>query len=106
MGIGDGIQARAADHRGVGGIDDNRVIVAAAIQCRASRRTADDDIAIGRANGILDADISVTGAPCAGLQVDGHADRKSTRLNSSHYCASRMPSSASNNKHKKTVLTP
>src|SRR3546814_4012640 len=23
----------------------------------------------------------------------GHADRKSTRLNSSHYCASRMPSS-------------
>src|SRR3546814_4117707 len=25
-------------------------------------------------------------------------DRKSTRLNSSHYCASRMPSSARNNK--------
>src|SRR3546814_10086471 len=24
----------------------------------------------------------------------GHTDRKSTRLNSSHYCASRMPSSA------------
>src|SRR3546814_7495319 len=24
----------------------------------------------------------------------GHEDRKSTRLNSSHYCASRMPSSA------------
>src|SRR3546814_5382774 len=26
-------------------------------------------------------------------------DRKSTRLNSSHYCASRMPSSAGNKKH-------
>src|SRR3546814_9438423 len=27
--------------------------------------------------------------------LDGDRDRKSTRLNSSHYCASRMPSSAS-----------
>src|SRR3546814_6811288 len=27
-----------------------------------------------------------------------HTDRKSTRLNSSHYCASRMPSSARKNK--------
>src|SRR3546814_1565873 len=27
-------------------------------------------------------------------QADSHADRKSTRLNSSHYCSSRMPSSA------------
>src|SRR3546814_2963466 len=32
--------------------------------------------------------------------VDG--DRKSTRLNSSHYSASRMPSSASKKKHRKT----
>src|SRR3546814_627553 len=28
------------------------------------------------------------------LQLQRHGDRKSTRLNSSHYCASRMPSSA------------
>src|SRR3546814_2499739 len=30
----------------------------------------------------------------------GSEDRKSTRLNSSHYCASRMPSSARNKKKK------
>src|SRR3546814_1627665 len=29
-----------------------------------------------------------------GLDIDDEADRKSTRLNSSHYCASRMPSTA------------
>src|SRR3546814_1706739 len=29
-----------------------------------------------------------------------HRDRKSTRLNSSHYCAARMPSSAGTKKHK------
>src|SRR3546814_10907735 len=31
--------------------------------------------------------------PCA-MQGQSSLDRKSTRLNSSHYCASRMPSSA------------
>src|SRR3546814_2257658 len=29
-----------------------------------------------------------------GLSLESQLDRKSTRLNSSHYCASRMPSSA------------
>src|SRR3546814_10528670 len=29
-----------------------------------------------------------------GLVIDPEQDRKSTRLNSSHYCATRMPSSA------------
>src|SRR3546814_9910017 len=53
---------------------------------------------IGRAS------IQLVGTPLAGdhgvLDADGAAfvihagDRKSTRLNSSHYCASRMPSSA------------
>src|SRR3546814_4556736 len=32
--------------------------------------------------------------PCGGLVRPVGEDRKSTRLNSSHYCASRMPSSA------------
>src|SRR3546814_1708110 len=32
-------------------------------------------------------------------------DRKSTRLNSSHYCASRMPSSARKKKEKKNKCT-
>src|SRR3546814_4895030 len=36
-------------------------------------------------------------------QADGFADRKRTRLHSSHYCASRMPSSAS--KKNKPHLT-
>src|SRR3546814_5044995 len=35
----------------------------------------------------------------------GLADRKSTRLNSSQYCASRMPSSACNKKKKKQQPT-
>src|SRR3546814_4016714 len=43
-------------------------------------------------------DISVAVSAPNGLVVpvvrDCHADRKSTRLNSSHQCASRMPSSA------------
>src|SRR3546814_6613596 len=30
----------------------------------------------------------------AAIRARGHTDRKSTRLNSSHYCASRMPSYA------------
>src|SRR3546814_6588994 len=30
----------------------------------------------------------------APVVIEAHGDRKSTRLNSSHYCASRMPSSA------------
>src|SRR3546814_3046900 len=33
-------------------------------------------------------------AAAAGGALPDHSDRKSTRLNSSHYCASRMPSSA------------
>ena len=50
---------------------------------------------------------SITNAPCASIRCDGagenglfywlvtkHADRKSTRLNSSHLKLSRMPSSA------------
>src|SRR3546814_7112506 len=40
-------------------------------------------------------------------KVDDHRDRKSTRLNSSHSCASRMPSSACNKKkhttHNRTI---
>src|SRR3546814_7878223 len=36
-----------------------------------------------------------------GLQIG--KDRKSTRLNSSHYCASRMPSSACKNTEKTSV---
>src|SRR3546814_8417642 len=32
--------------------------------------------------------------PLLCFPIAGKADRKSTRLNSSHYCASRMPSSA------------
>src|SRR3546814_5870441 len=36
-----------------------------------------------------------------GEHAPGQGDRKSTRLNSSHYCAHRLPSSASNN----TLLT-
>src|SRR3546814_9096719 len=42
---------------------------------------------IGRAARLLGLAI----APAGALEI---ADRKSTRLNSSHYCASRMPSSA------------
>src|SRR3546814_8919551 len=42
-----------------------------------------------------------------GQQVRGGrlaaGDRKSTRLNSSHYCASRMPSSAWKKKHEQTI---
>ena len=33
-------------------------------------------------------------ARCAALEIEGVADRKSTRLNSSHRLESRMPSSA------------
>src|SRR3546814_2041841 len=40
-------------------------------------------IAIGRKNWLF-----------AGSKAGGARDRKSTRLNSSHYCATRMPSSA------------
>src|SRR3546814_7865588 len=36
----------------------------------------------------------ITNAKAAGYLRDFPQDRKSTRLNSSHYCASRMPSSA------------
>src|SRR3546814_2967816 len=42
----------------------------------------------------------------ADLDLVGLADRKSTRLNSSHQCASRMPSSAGkNNKHTTKCIT-
>src|SRR3546814_3378342 len=43
------------------------------------------------------------------LDIEGRAvhptDRKSTRLNSSHYCASRMPSSACKKKRSTTQYT-
>src|SRR3546814_5623242 len=45
---------------------------------------------------------------CRGIGCDRqtcYRDRKSTRLNSSHYCASRMPSSAFNNKIINTQTT-
>src|SRR3546814_10147423 len=45
---------------------------------------------------LLDGEQDVWLAACAGFHSSpfAEADRKSTRLNSSHYCASRMPSSA------------
>ena len=44
----------------------------------------------------LDEDVGIVDKPRAGNAVDerGLLDRKSTRLNSSHYALSRMPSSA------------
>src|SRR3546814_2879915 len=42
------------------------------------------------------------GAP----RAQGLPDRKSTRLNSSHSCASRMPSSACKKKQNTTSITP
>src|SRR3546814_10726922 len=45
-------------------------------------------------NGVFDLDF-----PQASINPDG-ADRKRTRLNSSHSCAPRMPSSACNKKYK------
>src|SRR3546814_1134751 len=41
-------------------------------------------------------------APLLAIEQPRDPDRKSTRLNSSHYCASRMRSSAQKNKHNKT----
>src|SRR3546814_951580 len=38
------------------------------------------------------------------LRVPDNADRKSTRLHSSHYCASRMQSSACKTKNKKYIV--
>src|SRR3546814_3657283 len=38
---------------------------------------------------------------CAALAPGPHVDRKSTRLDSSHYCATRMPSSACTTKTNK-----
>src|SRR3546814_3061244 len=47
-----------------------------------------------------DVAIKVFGDDLDELLGVGEADRQSTRLNSSHYCASRMPSSACKKKRK------
>src|SRR3546814_17141937 len=48
-----------------------------------SRLAPNDEVAIRQERG-----------RCPARYIVAHLDRKSTRLNSSHYCASRMPSSA------------
>src|SRR3546814_946849 len=53
--------------------------------------------------GVLDMMIVARKAECRAPRYDRsalRADRKSTRLNSSHYCAYRMPSSACKKTHK------
>src|SRR3546814_15729238 len=57
---------------------------------RIAMREHDRARTIGRDPGAVLVDVNVVVAIVQRL----HPDRKSTRLNSSHYCASRMPSSA------------
>src|SRR3546814_3202524 len=78
---GDGMRRDRADLAGVGNLHRQRAIaeqdVIAVLECDA-QRLAEQHRAKARA---IDEQIALE-------------DRKSTRLNSSHYCASRMPSSA------------
>ena len=63
---------------------------------RESRLAALEDTlsVLRRANMVLQTQISMNGHEQGGLLIFQDADRKSTRLNSSHVTTSRMPSSA------------
>src|SRR3546814_2171726 len=58
------------------------------------------DLASLRTMAVKDGDDYIVNGQKTWTTLAQHADRKSTRLNSSHSCASRMPSSASKKKNK------
>src|SRR3546814_5779417 len=91
---------------GVGGVTEDRMMAAMkltlshshleqakAMRDRAATRTLSRDAA-----DIIWFQIHAHEAAAKSLIASAEEDRKSTRLNSSHYCASRMPSSAGKKK--------
>src|SRR3546814_4634559 len=88
-------------------VDDGEVLLERALElpgrrhqrrCRPAVDEKDDGVVAVLAadvDPLVDAaDPRLAGFLDAGRGADALQDRKSTRLNSSHYCASRMPSSA------------
>src|SRR3546814_10157021 len=93
------LRHRAGHHRarvlqigGRIGLAADFAVVAVLIGGTAMRALA-LDVAIGQEHAALGIEQLLDRTPCA--------DRTSTRLNSSHYCASRMPSSAGKTKTRK-----
>ena len=76
IGIGDGVRAAPADHRGIGGVDHDGVIAVIAVERGIGRRAADNDVAIGRADCVLDADVGIPVTARLRLQVDRHPNRR------------------------------
>src|SRR3546814_5936322 len=69
----------------------------------------DDERKVGRRNGLYAARAIAAGSELGAGDIvlrRTAVDRKSTRLNSSHLCASRLPSSACNKNHIITFLHP
>src|SRR3546814_3977170 len=85
----------ALHHRGetvAADVHGQREIVRAGIEIAALQL-----VLVGKADG-MDEEVELAPVLCQHVEHRIHrggiGDRKSTRLNSSHYCASRMPSSA------------
>src|SRR3546814_7695677 len=77
--------------RAVVGWDSSRLaMILAVLEARCGLALAGHDVYLNVAGGLRISEPAADLAVAAALV----SDRKSTRLNSSHYCASRMPSSA------------
>src|SRR3546814_19219840 len=79
IGVGYGIRTAAADHGRVRRVDHDDIVTVIAVTCGIGTRAADDDIAIVRADHILDVDIGIAGRAAvayAGLQVDLFRSRR------------------------------